>query len=480
MGETRGSRGENGRYHSNFRLKEREIILRWIRAGASGSVVGLAGAGKSNLIGYLCREQDIEEIEGLDGRSVVLVPVDLNDVPDNHIATFYRMILRSFHEVRWQFGGGLQETLSELYRQHRAVTDPFVLQSVLRELLLHLDDQYMQVVLVLDRFDDFCKLAEQAMANTLKGLRDSFKDTLCFLVGMRQEAAYVSTNDKLGELRELVDAHICWVGPMSENDTRHMLQQQAEQLGRGLEEEQVAELWRLTGGYPALVRVASDWWRLEGYLQEISVWEDILRHMPSLQHRLREIWDGIPPDEQNLLLEIQRIWLQTAVVNMSNEEICQSFAHLKQQQSYLFRTLATKGLCVCQPDQTWHLFSALFADFVAANVERGYEEVCLDEETSEIYQGKRPLSDLSNLERSVLTFFLENPRVKLTKDELIMNAWPKEVVEGENVSDESLYQVISALRRKIEPLRSKKPRYIVTWHGRGYQFFPNGQPNGEG
>lgn len=318
------------------------------------------------------------------------------------------------------------------------------------------------------------------MANTLKGLRDSFKDTLCFLVGMRQEAAYVSTNDKLGELRELVDAHICWVGPMSENDTRHMLQQQAEQLGRGLEEEQVAELWRLTGGYPALVRVASDWWRLEGYLQEISVWEDILRHMPSLQHRLREIWDGIPPDEQNLLLEIQRIWLQTAVVNMSNEEICQSFAHLKQQQSYLFRTLATKGLCVCQPDQTWHLFSALFADFVAANVERGYEEVCLDEETSEIYQGKRPLSDLSNLERSVLTFFLENPRVKLTKDELIMNAWPKEVVEGENVSDESLYQVISALRRKIEPLRSKKPRYIVTWHGRGYQFFPNGQPNGEG
>lgn len=141
MGETRGSRGENGRYHSNFRLKEREIILRWIRAGASGSVVGLAGAGKSNLIRYLCRQQEIEDIEGLDGRSVVLVPVDLNDVPDNHISTLYRIILRSFHEVRWQFGEALQETLSERYRQHRAVTDPFVLQSVLREMLLHLDDR---------------------------------------------------------------------------------------------------------------------------------------------------------------------------------------------------------------------------------------------------------------------------------------------------------------------------------------------------
>jgi DNA-binding winged helix-turn-helix (wHTH) protein len=423
----------------------------------------------------LCREQEVDEIEGLDGRSVLLVPVDLNDLPDTHISTLYRMILRSFYEVRWQLGEALQETLSERYRQHRTMTDPFVLQSVLRELLLHLHEQYVQVVLVLDRFDDFCKLAEQAMANTLKGLRDNFKETLCFLVGMRQEAAYISNNEKLGELRELVDAHICWVGPMSEDDTRHMLLQQAEQMGRLLNEEQVLELWRLTGGYPALVRVASDWWRLEGHREDISIWEGHLLHMPSMQHRLQEVWDGIPPDEQNLLLEIQRIWLQTAVVKMNHAEISQTFAHLTRQQPYLLRALATKGLCICQPDQTLRFFSDLFTGFVTANVERGYEEVRLDELTSEIYQGKRPLRELSNLERSLLTFFLENPCVKLTKDELILNAWPKEIVEDEGVSDESLYQVISALRRKIEPLRSKKPRYIVTWHGNGYQFFPDGQ-----
>jgi hypothetical protein len=60
---------------------------------------------------------------------------------------------------------------------------------------------------------------------------------------------------------------------------------------------------------------------------------------------------------------------------------------------------------------------------------------------------------------------------------LIVSAWPDELRQY-GVTDQSLYQVILELRKKIEP-NWTKPRYLITWRGKpegGYQFFPEGKP----
>jgi hypothetical protein len=46
------------------------------------------------------------------------------------------------------------------------------------------------------------------------------------------------------------------------------------------------------------------------------------------------------------------------------------------------------------------------------------------------------------------------------------------------VTDDSLYQVIGGLRKKVEP-NPASPCYIINWRGQpegGYQFFPEGRP----
>ncbi|NIP23203.1 MAG: hypothetical protein GWN55_13110, partial [Phycisphaerae bacterium] len=56
-------------------------------------------------------------------------------------------------------------------------------------------------------------------------------------------------------------------------------------------------------------------------------------------------------------------------------------------------------------------------------------------------------------------------------------SWPDESTLG--VSTEAVQQVISGIRKKIEPDTSK-PQYIISWRGQpegGYQFFPEGRPN---
>jgi eukaryotic-like serine/threonine-protein kinase len=64
----------------------------------------------------------------------------------------------------------------------------------------------------------------------------------------------------------------------------------------------------------------------------------------------------------------------------------------------------------------------------------------------------------------VLFYFVQNPGVALTRDELLKKVWPDTFVD-----EHSLEQCISVLRRALE----EKPgdnRYIVTLPGRGYQF----------
>jgi len=177
-------------YRSDYRARELKMLAGWIQAGISGSVVGSAGIGKSNLLGFIGnRPEIIESYLPKDRSTLVVVPIDLNNLPVNDAGTLYRVILRSFYESRAQLDEPLQKIVTSLYKDNRAAGDPFLPQSALRELLLDLQERRTRVALILDRFDSFCENVSHEMTGTLRGLRDSFKDTICYIVGMRREVA---------------------------------------------------------------------------------------------------------------------------------------------------------------------------------------------------------------------------------------------------------------------------------------------------
>jgi DNA-binding response OmpR family regulator len=157
-------------------------------------------------------------------------------------------------------------------------------------------------------------------------------------------------------------------------------------------------------------------------------------------------------------------------------EVQKQRAGVERQHRHALTGLADKGLCR-RTDAGWRILSDLFDAYVAGVEGQANGKIWLDESTDELYQGQTLLADLSPLERSVLHFLTSHPRVRHAKTDLIVGTWPDEL-RRQGVTDDSLYQVIRELRKRIEP-NPAKPCYIVTWRGRpegGYQFFPEGRP----
>lgn len=468
-------------YSPAYRKKEMATLAVWIRAGQSGAVVGLAGAGKSNLLGFLSHRPEALPLDP-QTKPVAMIPVDLNNLPAHNLATFYRVILRSFYEVRHRFDPTLQQTITTLYQENRAERDPFLPQSALRELLLLFQAQNTCVVLVLDRFDHFCEVATPPMLNTLRGLRDSFKETLCYIVGLRQEVAYLSDPASLGELYEILDTHVCWVGPMEEADARKVIIEETEAAPNPPAEEEIAHLLALTGGYPALLKATCHWWLATTRRPALKEWRTALLAQPTIQYRLEEIWTGLTQEEQLALSKAQKLQARAeSLARDPKQSEKKQKAHvqepeeLRKQHHTALARLVAKGLCR-EEGESWRINGDLLMAY-KAGAGRGRGTINLDETSGELYQGQTLLEGFEPLERAVLQFLIKHPRVKHTKSVLIDHAWPEEFVR-EGIMDENLYQVIKKLRQKIEP-NPPSFCYIITWRGTpegGYQFFPEGRP----
>ncbi|MGB0388854.1 MAG: winged helix-turn-helix domain-containing protein [Ardenticatenaceae bacterium] len=467
-------------YDSTYRAEQMETLAGWILRGVSGAVVGMDGAGKSNFIGFLChRPEIIRSYLPSEADSVALIPVDLNNLPPNALSTFYRVILRSFYEVRSRFEATLQQNITTLYLENRATRDPFLSHSALRELLLHFQVEGVQIVLVMDHFDDFCESATPQMIATLRGLRDSFKDTLSYIVSTRKEVVYLADPNILGKLYQILDTHVCWVGPMNESDAKRVISQEMQWSPTPLSEAEISHLLTHIGGYPALLKAVCHWWLTTPDQPELNFIENpsalihTLLAERSIQSRLEEISAGLTQEEQLVLYEVQK--LQTSD-QKTEKARAKDWAGLRKQHSQALKRLEAKGVCLRQ-QAGWHIFSDLFAAYIA-NIKRpGRGKIWLNEKTGTLYQGQTLLEKLPPTREALLRFLVTHPYSRHTKTDLIVNAWPDDTRQY-GISDDSLFQAVRALRQKMEP-NPAKPVYIVTWRGKpegGYQFFPEGQP----
>lgn len=446
------------RYPTSYRAAEMARLAGWITAGESGVVVGPAGVGRSTLLNFLCHRPDtLRRYLTTTVGPIVLIPVDLNNLPDNRLVTLYRVILRAFYEIGDRFDPALQPEITALYRKTEAARDPFLPQSALRELLLRFQAEATRIVLVMNRFDVFCQTATPQMTNTLRGLRDSFRNTLAFIMGMRHEVTYLSDLESIGPVRGILDTHICRVGPLNETDARDMIGRETGYLPTPLPETAVNLLLTLTGRFPGLIRVlCQEQW---GVATEGSQAESVEAWLarPSVRHRLAMLWAGLTQEEQVALAALG----QGGGSLLPDEVLAR---------------LAAKGMC--RPtDQGWQINGTLLAAYAAAAADRSRGRVWLHEPTGDVYQGQARVENLTPLERALLRFFVEQPYRRHTHQDLIEAVWPDDVVKA-GVSTEALYQLIRGARKKIEP-DSNQPQYIINWRGRresGYHFFPEGRP----
>jgi hypothetical protein len=419
--------------------------------------------GRATLLNLLCRRPDILagylEPQNL---QAVLVPVDLNNLPGDDLSTLYRTILRSFYEIRGRLDEPIQQAVGQLYQKHEAAQDPFLPQSGLRELLLMFEEEEKKVVLVMNRFDRFCLEATPQMTRTLRGLRDRFKETLCYVMGMGQEVIYLADLPGVEPLRTILDTHVLWVGPLAEDDAAQMIRRE---LHAEPSAEAIQTLLRLTGGYPSLIRVVCHWWEEMGV--ELEDFEAHLLARRSVRNRLAALFNSLTQEEQSLLREIAA---------GSHEKVNKLLAEPTEYEQKVLEGLAKKGICR-KTAVGWAIISRLMEMYPAQIPGHGGGRIWWKAETGEIYQGPKPITELAPMEQAVLEIFVKQPQIRLTYSDLIENAWPDSYSEG--VTTEAVYQVVRGIRKVVEPEPSN-PRYIVNWRGKpegGYQFFPEGRPN---
>lgn len=460
-------------YRDEYRSREMQIVAEWVLAGESGTVVGLQGCGRSNFLGFLCHRPDVLRSYLPDpSLSIAFVFADMHDLLETDLSMFYRLVIRSCHRASQEYDDELKREIGMIYEKTLGEQDSFIAQSALQDLLILYQSRQVRVVLVLNYFDYFCQIASLQMVNAIRSLRDGFKNTLSYIVGMSQEVAYLSETVALGDMYEILDSHICWLGTMNHEDAKDLICRATGKRSVTPDEADMAKMMALTGGFPSLLRATCYWWTSTNNKPLAHKWAEALLRERSVQHRLSQLWTRLTQEEQFVLSEVQKI---EEVVSRA-ENASQAVPELGTKHLDTLERLVEKGLC-SQVDQGWRLSGELLARYVAEVENRGRGKIWLDEATGEIYQEQASLAELTALEREVLTFLLRNPYSKHTKTDLIVNTWPDELRQ-KGVSDNSLYQVILLIRRAIEPNPSK-PRYLVTWRGKpegGYQFYPEGRP----
>ncbi|MFT5196318.1 MAG: hypothetical protein ACI9EW_003813 [Cellvibrionaceae bacterium] len=453
-------------YPKHYRAKEMETIAKWVATGDSGSVVGLIGCGRTHLLGYLCNHpKALKQYLPSHIQDVIAIPVDLYNLPNNDLSSLYRTILHAFYWISDRFKPERQQTIRDFYLENRAEQDPFLPQMALYDLLRLFQEDHIRIILVFNRFDRFCETATPQMANTLRGLRDSFRETLSYVMGMLKDVIYLSDPAQLGDLYELLVGRVCWVGRLNDTDARLMLDREFREVLHKPNEQQIDKMIELSGGFPSLLKGVAQWWLLYASSQlPTSDWHNILIQEPSIRFRLERIWQGLTQEEQYLLKKIQVHQLDS-----EDEE-----KPLKSQRKQVLSQLEAKGLCVEKGAQ-WSLEGTLLTLLIAHSADLGRGRIWLDEKMRSIIQDDEEI-ELAPMEFNALRFFIKHPHAKHTVDKVIDNTWPEEEYR-EGITNNALHVQIRNIRRKIEPDPSN-PKYLITWHGRpgGYIFYPEGKP----
>lgn len=246
-------------YPSDYREKEVQHIFTAVLAGECASVIGLSGAGKSNLMGFLANRPDVFPFPN--------ALADCNRLRENTSDELFRLICRSLGESA-------------------PAADEFDALDLLIEKQLVENDG--KLALLLDRFEiiaDPAANAGQSIASNLRALRDAHKYQLTFVTATRRPL------DPANELAELFFGHTLWLGPLSESDTRWNITRYAQRVGQDWDISITAQMQELTRGYPSLLRAVS-----EAYADGADLDLTELREHPAIQRRVKEFWDDAPSE----------------------------------------------------------------------------------------------------------------------------------------------------------------------------------------
>jgi DNA-binding winged helix-turn-helix (wHTH) protein len=443
---------EQVRYTLTYRASEAHQVVDWIKAGQSGCLIGLRGAGKSNFMRFLLRQDVRRHYLGRNDADFVLVLIDLLALVERSDGAVYIKILDRLLDELDSLDVE-EESIEDLVSLHREVThsrDPFSAQRAVERLVdVFCRRLARRLVLFFDEFDAVFQTLHPSLFRCLRAMRDAHKGQVCYVVAVTDELAHLRDDlTQVEHFYRLVSRNVCGLGPYNEADARQMIRHLASRRTVELNAGDTARLVELSGGHAGLIKATlSLLWdaQQEGSLVDLA---PVLKDEPAVQAECRKVWESLPGDEQDALCALARG---------------------AQAAPQALHRLRRKGL-VREAQSEIRLFSPLFADFALRQAPPSSRDVLVSRSPRVVQIGGQRVETLTELEFEMLCYLYEHRGRVCTKDELVANVYRQQYdrMRG-GVSDEALQALISRLRSKIEPER-ERPRYVVTVRGEGYKF----------
>ncbi len=300
-------------YPPGYRSNEVSALAAAVQHGECAAVIGLSGAGKSNLLGFLANRP---------GLGVPLALVDCNRLSPPDADAFWRLIRRSLSSAP------ISQSLDEF-------------DTLESSLASQLNTPESRFCLLFDRFDALPEQLHPLVFSRLRALRDDHKYTLTYIIAARQPV------DPHSELAELFFAHTLWLGPLAVADAKWSAASYAARSGLAWDEAAIALLVEFSGGYPAFLRAAC-----EAHAAGCPLDPDALQAHPSLRRRLDEFWSAGPSPEELTLSRLDAIPLLARNSPPPGTAAVSTFdtSHLTAKELRLWEALQAHAGAVCEKD----------------------------------------------------------------------------------------------------------------------------------
>jgi DNA-binding winged helix-turn-helix (wHTH) protein len=444
---------EPDRYNIAYRAAEASQVMRWVKAGQSGCIVGLRGVGKSNFLHFLIRDDVRQNYLGFDATDFDFILVDLLALPESAESAVWELILDRL-QAKLRASGAAPQTTEEIVSLHKEVMrtkDPLIAWRACEQCVQLLCDRPTRHIIVFfDEFGDVFGSLDRSLFLGLRAIRDAHKGQVSYIVVVADELAYLRHNvTDIEQFYRLVSRNVCGLGPYEEADARQMIYHLISQQSVKLNSRDTACLLELSGGHAGLLKATlSVLWSTAAKtgLDEMA---PSLKDEPVIQAECRKVWDSLSENEQTALCAL-----------ISGQQPDPKVAH----------RLRLKGLIREGRAEVYPIFSPLFADFVRQQSPHSKDRMIIDRSRGmTMIDGQRV--DLTELEFEMLCYLFDRRGQVCTKDELISNVYHQQYdrMVGD-IDDARLQTLISRLRAKLEP-----PRYIRTIRGEGYKFVEPGK-----
>ncbi len=430
-------------YPDKAMYEEIDRLLSFVKAGKSCQLLGLPGAGRSELLELMAYNKQIRERHlGEKGKYAHFIMVDFSELRQRPLIDAIKFLFLSLadslreRKMMEEYG-----KVNEAMRESLSFRDDLVLFSGLKQVVDFLAlEKKLSLIFLFNKFEDYIPTVSSEFFRDLRILRDRAKYRFSIIFSTSRPLETLLDPMLLADFYEYVAGNNVYIKFYDEASTNFLISYLEKLTEKKLSKSVKEEILRLTGGYAKLTRLA-----IEASLaqkEQVLEIEDFLLARSSINKALMEIWLDLTPAEQSdILLNIY----EDPLIDKYLEE--SGLVRDKKLQIPLF---------------------AKFANTLDAQKSTDIK-IIYDENTNSIKRGKAVISDsLTSSEFRLLRYLLQNQDMIVERDAIISIVWQGSKSTA-GITDQAIDQLIFRLRKKIE-VDPNKPAYLQTVKGRGFKF----------